>query len=100
MQCHDTTLGTVPKTAKRFEQRKPTVRVLQFGKRLINVQLLVWDKWAIRGLSCFSSSILSNGGTLLELFDTYCTRYALLGLRRFIPKASPTSWLCLVQIRV
>ena len=37
----------LPKTAKRFEQRKATVRVLTFGKSLINVQLLVWDKWAI-----------------------------------------------------
>ena len=100
MQRHATTLSTVPKPAQRFEQRKETVRVLQFGKTLMNVHLLVWDTWAIRGLSCLRSSILCNGGKLLELFDTYRTGYALLGLRRFIPKASPTSWLCLVQIRV
>ena len=28
------------------------------------------------------NNILCNGGKLLELFDTYCTGYALLGLRR------------------
>ena len=81
MQRHATTLGTVPEPAKRFDQRTLTVRVVQFGTSLLNVTLLVWDKWAIRGLRCLSSSILCNGAKLLELFDTYCTGYALLGLR-------------------
>ena len=34
MQCHETTLGTVPKTAKRFEQRKQTVRVPKIWEEL------------------------------------------------------------------